>query len=381
MDDSQYEGNRHRFAVCRRNIRRNTRRGATMAMLAIMMPAMLAVAALAINVVYMEMTRTELQISLDIASRAAGRTLAVTESQEQSIAAAELMLQQNPYANQILTLGETNIEFGVSTRISESERYDFGPGMNPNAVKIESNGTNEVPMLFPSMGVPIQHRPIRAAICTKVELDISLVIDRSGSMAFAADEQSGGGTPSSAPDDWAFGDPAPPESRWLDAVNAVDGFLNVMENSTHDERVTLTTYSSRATTDVNLTNDYDMIRSALDTHSAEFNGGGTGTGNAIVDGVAALNKNGYARPWATRVLVIMSDGLQTTGTDQMYAAQQAAEDYVMIYTVTFSDEADATSMQEVAAATAGKHYHAVDSYQLNQVFEDIARGLPTLITF
>ena len=77
----------------------------------------------------------------------------------------------------------------------------------------------------------------------------------------------------------------------------------------------------------------------------------------------------------------MSDGLQTTGTDELDAAQQAAADNVMIYTVTFSDEADATSMQEVAAAGAGKHFHANDSYQLNQVFEDIARGLPTLITF
>lgn len=365
---------KHRCAALRR-------RGATMAMLAILMPVMIGIAAFAINTVYMEMTRTELQISLDIASRAAGRTLAVTESQQQAIDAAELMLQQNPYANQTLALSETNIEFGVSTRFSDADRYDFGPGTNPNAVKIETNGTNEVPMLFPSMGLPIEHRPIRAAICTKVELDISLVIDRSGSMAFAADEQSGGGAPSSAPYGWSFGDPVPPNSRWLDAVDAVNGFLTVMENSIHDERVTLTTYSSKATTDVDLTNDYGVIRSALDAHSNQFNGGGTGTGNAIIDGVAALNRNGYARPWATRVLIIMSDGLQTTGTDQLYAAQQAAEDYVMIYTVTFSDEADATSMQEVAAAAAGKHYHADDSYQLNQVFEDIARGLPTLITF
>lgn len=376
-----FDSGQNRFDKCTRLHGPNARRGATMAMLAILMPVMLSVAALAINVVYMEMTRSELQISIDLAARAAGRTLAVTEDEQQAIAAAELLLSENPYANQVLTLAETNIEFGVSTRLSEADRYDFGPGMNPNAVRIESNGTNNVPMLFPSMGLPIQHRPIKAAICTKVELDISLVIDRSGSMAFSTAETADGGVPDAAADDWSYGDAVPPNSRWLDAVAAVDGFLNVMENSTHDERVTLTTYSSSATTDVNLTNDYDSIRTALDVHSAQFDGGGTGTGNAIIEGVAALNENSLARPWATRVLIVMSDGLQTTGTDQLYAAQQAAADYVMIYTVTFSDEADATSMQEVAAAAAGKHYHADDSYQLNQVFEDIARGLPTLITF
>lgn len=350
------------------------RRGATMAMIAILMPIMIGVAAFAINVVYMEMTRMELQISMDLAARAAGRTLAVTEDQNQAIAAAENMLTRNPYANQVLTLDEVNLDFGISTRTSDAVRYSFQPGLTPNAVRIEGNGTNHVPMLFPTMGVPIEHRPIKAAICTKVELDVSLVIDRSGSMSWDAD----GNRPA---EPWAYGDPAPENSRWLDAVAAVDGFLTVMENSIHDEHVSLTTYESKATTDVELTNNYQSVRDALNVHTQSFGGGGTGIGNGIIDGVAALNRNLKARPWATRVLVVMSDGLETAGTSALYAAQQAAADNVMIYTVTFSNQADVTAMQDVAAAGAGKHYHADDSAQLNQAFEDIARGLPTLLTF
>ena len=354
---------------------RTRRRGATMAMLAILMPVMIGVAAFAINVVYMEMTRTELQISMDIAARAAGRTLAVTEDQQQAIAAAENMLALNPYANQTLSLSETELEFGVSTRISDADRYDFAAASTPNAVRIATNGTNTVPALFPTMGISLQHRPLKATICTKAELDISLVIDRSGSMSWDID----GNRPDSA--SWQNGDPAPENSRWMDAVSAVEGFLTVMETSIHDERVALTTYSSTATTDVELTNNYYSVRDALDVHTQSFGGGSTAIGDGIIDGVEALTNQSTARPWATRVLIVMSDGLQTTGTDALAAAEQAAEDYVMVYTVTFSNEADQSSMQEVAAAAAGKHYHADDSAQLNQVFEDIARGLPTLLTF
>ncbi len=357
-----------------RRQRHGRRKGATMAMLAILMPVMIGVSAMAINLVYMEMTRTELQISMDIAARAGGRTLAVTENQQQAIATVEHMLAQNPYANRVLTIDETDIDFGVSVRYSDAERYQFSAGTSPNALRIESNGTNDVPMLFPTLGVPIHHRPIKAAICTKVELDISLVIDRSGSMAW----DSAGNKPG---EDWAFGDRVPDDSRWLCAVVAVNGFLNVMEQSIHDERVTLTTYAGNASNELPLTNDYESIRNALDVHTNSFAGGSTGIGNGILDGVDALKHPAYAREWATRVLVVMSDGLQTTGIDELEAARLAADDRVMIYTVTFSDQADAQAMQEVAAAAAGKHYHADDSDQLNHVFQEIAKGLPTLITF
>ncbi|MCS7471040.1 VWA domain-containing protein [Stieleria sp. ICT_E10.1] len=344
-----------------------------MAMLAVLMPVMIGIAAFAINVVYMEMARTELQISLDVAARAAGRTLAVTDDETQARDAAENMLALNPYANQVLTPGETNLEFGVSTRYSDLDRYSFSPGSPANAIKIETNGTNQVPMLFPTLGINLQFRPIKAAICTKVELDIALVIDRSTSMS-----RDSNGYRS---DSWETGDPAPGSSRWIDTVHAVDKFLDVMEASVHDERVALTTYASTPTTDLELTNDYDSIRNAMDDHSDPFNGGSTAIGDGILGGVEALNHGSYARPWATRILVVLSDGLQTMGIDAVVAAEQAAADNIMVYTITFSDGADQATMQQVAAAAAGKHYHADDSGQLNQAFTDIARGLPTLLTF
>ncbi len=358
-----------------------TRQGATAATLALMLPVVLAVAAYAINVVYIELARTELQITIDVATRAAGRVLAVTQDKTQAAAAAEKLMLENPFANEKMNLSGSDLVFGVSTRYSETRRYDFRPGPNPNAVQIQANGKIKVPMLFPTMGVPIDFRPIKTSICTQAEMDISLVVDRSGSMAFSATEISGNYNPAAAPVGWKYGDPVPPNARWLDAVNAVQAFLLVIEQSSQEEHVSLTTYNSTAKTDVTLTSDYLPIETAMDGYSAKFDSGATNIGDGILFGASALANKKTARSWATRVMIVLTDGIHNTGTDPLYAAQTAAAENILIYTVTFSDEADNARMEQVAAAGSGKHYHASTGLQLVEAFEDIAHRLPTLITY
>jgi len=357
------------------------RRGATAAMLALMLPVVLAIASYAINVVYMELARTELQITVDVSTRAAGRVLAVTRDKAKAIAAAETLMAENPFANQQMNLNGSDIVFGVSTRFSESERYGFKPGVNPNAVQIQANGKIKVPMLFPTMGVPIDFRPIKTTISTQSEMDIALVVDRSGSMAFSASEISGNYNPAAAPVGWNFGDPVPPKARWLDAVNAVNSFLLLLEQSSQEEHVSLTTYNDTAKTEVALSNNYFAIEKVMFGYSAKFDSGATNIGDGILFGANALADKKTARSWATRVIIVLTDGIHNTGTDPLYAAEQAAAQDILIYTVTFSDEADGARMQQVAAAGSGKHYHATTGLQLVEAFEDIAKSLPTLVTY
>ena len=357
------------------------RRGATAAMLALMLPVVLAIAAYAINVVYIELARTELQITIDVSTRAAGRVLAVTRDTAKATAAAEKLMLENPFANEQMNLRGSDLVFGVSTRYSESQRYNFRPGRNPNAVQIQANGKIKVPMLFPTMGVPIDFRPIKTSISTQSEMDIALVVDRSGSMAFAAWEISGNYNPASAPLGWKFGDPVPPNARWLDAVNAVDRFLLLVGQSSQEEHVSLTTYNDAAKVDVNLASSYFPIEKAMAGYTAKFDSGATNIGDGILFGASALADKKTARAWATRVMIVLTDGIHNTGTDPLYAAEQAADQNIIIYTVTFSDEADITRMQEVAAAGSGKHYHATTGLQLVEAFDEIAHSLPTLITY
>lgn len=360
---------------------RNNRNGAAAILLAAILPVMLAIAAYSINVVYMEMSRTELQISTDIATRAAGRIFAVTGDRDQAIEAADQFLRANPYSNQAISISGADISFGKSKRASENVRYDFEASKLANAVSLRAFGENDVPMLFPTMGVPIAFRPIKQSIATQVELDISIVLDRSGSMAYAHDEVASIDPPATAPVGWQMGDPVPPAARWLDTVAAIDGFLQIMETSSHDELVSLSTYNEKTTTDVKLTSDYTAIRNAMQEHSLKFKGGATNVGGGILEGGKALSDKALARPWASRVLIVMSDGIHNTGTLPTIAASQVTNEKVMIYTVTFSNEANIADMIAVANTGGGQHYHATDAAQLADAFKQIAKSLPTLITF
>lgn len=360
--------------------RTRQRSGTTAVAMALMLPVVLAVASYTINVAYMELARTELQITIDVSTRAAGRVLAVTGNQQLAMEAAETFMKENPFANEKMTLSATDIAFGVSTRMNENERYLFASGRNPNSVKLLANGNISVPMLFPTFSAPITFRPIKTSTCTTVELDISIVLDRSGSMAFSSSEISGSGTPAAAPLGWSFGDPVPPNSRWLDAVEAVNRFLELMESSGQDEHVSLATYSDKARTDVELGDNYLRIRQALNGYSAKFDQGSTNIGGGILEGTASSCDKKRARPWASRVMIVLTDGIHNTGTDPLVAARQAAIENVQIFTVTFSSEAETERMKEIAAIGSAKHFHASTGNQLASAFEEIAHSLPTLLT-
>ena len=358
-----------------------TRSASALALLVVLLPVVLAISAFAINVVYMELARTQLQINTDVATRAAGRTLAVTGDQVQAIAAAKRMMQLNTFVNQRLYVTDNNIVFGASTRTSECERYSFDVSNTPNAVRFETNGTVKVPMLFPTMGVPVDFRPIKQAISTQSELDIALVIDRSGSMAFGSGEIAGNYSPAAAPLGWQFGDPVPPLSRWNDAVSAVDSFLNYLNTTVHDERVAMITYSDQASRDRQLTTNYGLLGASLTDISRSFKGGSTNIADGITFGAAELGNKGTARPWASRVLIVLTDGIYTSGIDPKIAATAAAAEDITIYTLTFSAEADQVKMSEIAAIGRGLHFHAANGTELTEAFRAIAHSLPTLLTY
>lgn len=357
------------------------RAGSTSVLMALLLPVVLAISSFAINVAYMELSRTEFQIVMDVSSRAAGRVYAVSGSESEAIEAARLIMDLNPLSKGKMTTCGVDFSFGVSTRNDETERYCFvANGENPNAVQINANGTVQVPMLFPTMGVPIDFRPIKTSTSTRAEVDLALVVDRSGSMAFSESEIAGNYKPAAAPDFWCFGQPIPPNARWLAELSAIQSFLTVVNESPQTELVSLVTYSGLATRDVELTSDYGQISAALSNYSAQFWGGPTSIGDSILVATSTLANKQTARPWASRVIVVMTDGMNSSGIDPVIAAQYAASEKIIVYTVTFSAEADTVQMGDVALAGSGRHYHATTSNELTEAFKDIASRLPNLIT-
>lgn len=360
---------------------RSNRCASSLALLTVLLPVVLAVAAYCINVVYMELARTQLQINTDVATRAAGRVLARTADKGESLKAAERMMKLNSFAGTQLTLNTNNIVFGASTRDSELSRYEFVASNNANAVRFETNGQVKVPMLFPTPGVSVQFRPIKKAISTQTEIDMVLVLDRSGSMAFSSDEVAGNYNPIAAPLGWKFGMAVPPASRWLDAVNSVNTFFSYLDTTVHDERLGLVTYSDSVSTDCDLNSSYLQPSLTLDKYSQQFQGGATNISDGILAGAKVLGNKNTARPWASRVMIVMTDGIWTAGIDPAVTAQAAAAEQIIIYTITFSNEADQTKMQQVATIGGGKHFHATNGTELTDAFKAIAERLPTLLTY
>lgn len=139
-------------------------------------------------------------------------------------------------------------------------------------------------------------------------------------------------------------------------------------------------------------------------------GRGTAIGEGILTGlqtIADFNQNGRARATQTAqpdpvagedyqpdILVLLTDGVTTGGTDPLEAAGLARDSRVRIYTIGFGTPNGATgeysgsgdyrrrgwgideaSLKEIAAMTGGEYYTAGSAGELRQVFDSLPRVL------
>ncbi len=368
-----------------------SRYGVVVPLVAIMLPVIMILAGFAVNLSYIELTRTELRIAADAATRAAGRTLVNTNDFDLARNAARQAATRNKVAGNVLQLEDADIEFGLSQRTSLAQRYSFVPGgLTPNAVRVNarrdaSSLSGAISMILPMSGAAGSFNTLQSAVSSPVELDVALVLDRSGSMAYGDTEESynmavAGLPPSSAPAGWAFCDAAPPGSRWRDLLAGVAVFNNALNNSYSNEHLALVTYSNSATREQDLTSDYSTIMTAMDSYTSSLCSGSTNVGGGIYEAIDTLGNVAAMRPWAAKVIVVLTDGRHNTGSSPEGAATSAFNAGITVYTITFSAEADQSRMATVAQNGGGKHFHAASGIALQQAFTDIARSLPTLLT-
>ncbi len=362
------------------------RAGAVLVLIVLLLPVMLLLSAFAINLAYMELTRTEMHTAADAAARAAGREFTIFNDNNLARTRGKAIAEMNSVAGEPLSLRDSDFLFGTSTRVSQTGRYQFSAGGISNAVQLNVQRNSAaidgpIPLLMPHVFGIGSFNAQFTSISTQIEVDVALVIDRSGSMAYAANEVAAyPPAPASAPLGWDFCHPAPPNSRWRNMVDGVAMFLNEVASSPASELVSLSTYASSPLTNQDLTSDYNLIHTALDVYTNSLCAGGTNIGDGIYEGAGALALSPLARPGAVKVIVLLTDGIHNIGSDPVSAAQTASENGVVIYTITFSDEANQSQMQAVAANGGGMHFHATTPADLIIVFQTIAKQLPTLLT-
>ncbi|MFO0264029.1 MAG: vWA domain-containing protein [Planctomycetota bacterium] len=359
------------------------RRGAIVPLVCLLLPVLIVLAAFSINFAHMELVRTQAQVAADASVRAAGRTFTLTGSLDAARTAARNVATRTPIGTQTLPLPDSSFVLGSSTRAFTSTRFSFtptdpkNPAIKPNAMRVSVNQDN-FQHLFSGIDGMQNFAYNRTAVSTQVEVDIVLVLDRSGSMAYAADEKAVAiAYPKAAPPGWVFGMAAPPKSRWLDLVNASDAFLNYLDQSFVAESVGLVTYGDTATMDRSVSPTYSTIRAGIDKYTKNYPVGATNISDGIAKGTTILNSG---RAFASKIMVLMTDGIRTAGVNPVPSATTLGGQGVIIYTVTFSAEADQATMKSIAAAGNGMHFHAPTGAALQSAFETIARSIPTIIT-
>lgn len=327
------------------------------------LPVVLAFSAFAINIAYMQLTRTELRTASDAAARAGSRTLSLTQNVTQARNSAIDAAARNNVAGVPLTIRPTEVVFGTS-QLDGAGKYAFTAqadnstkltGVRVIADRTAGSANGAIPLLFQGMFDRGTFQPSRVTVASHVDRDVVLILDRSGSMTTAT----------------------PGGDRWNDLKKAVRKFMQTLDKTPQSEQVGLATYSTTATLDEQLSTNYNKILNKVDTSTAE---GSTAIGEGMRKGIGGLQNTAFARPVAAKTLVVMTDGRHNTGVGPEEVAGEARLSNITVHTITFSEGANQDLMKEVARLGGGKHWHADDQGELIQVFEEVANNLPTLIT-
>eukprot|EP00913_Durusdinium_trenchii_P028342 g26570.t1 len=367
------------------------RQGAMLIFIAVLLFVFLGIVAFSVDVAYMHLARTQLRTSADAAARAAGETLSRTQNLTLARQAAKDVAELNLVDGSPLYLEDDDIINGNSEKQS-SGRWTFTAGATPvNGFRVTGRKMNDAPsgavgLYFAKLFGEEYYELSATSASVRMDRDICIVVDRSSSMKlYLTDTQNG-----MYINDWRVCANAQPKSRWVALQGAVDVFLEELDKTTHREYVGLASYASdfnycnvnnqQSTIDRQLDEDTSLVSSAMNTITNSVFNGNTAIGEGLRRGNDVLTNQTYGREFARKTMVLMTDGNHNNGVSPITAANEAKALGIVIYTITFSDGASQSDMQQVASITGGKHYHAPDEEALVAAFREIALSLSVIIT-
>ncbi|MFT3761202.1 MAG: VWA domain-containing protein [Pseudoxanthomonas sp.] len=202
--------------------------------------------------------------------------------------------------------------------------------------------------------------------------DLMLAVDLSGSMG-EADMELGG--------------------RIVDRLTAAKAVLADFLDRRAGDRVGLLVFGQRAYALTPLTLDRDSVREQLRDSAVGLAGRETAIGDAIGLAVKRL----HSQQQGQRVLILLTDGVNTAGVlDPLKAAQLAKEEGVRVHTIAFGgageslsifglqlplpgggdDEIDETTLRKIAEETGGRFFRAGDTAELAGIYAELDRIEP-----
>lgn len=332
------------------------RRGAMLPLIAVVLVMLFVAAVLAIDIARVHVTRSELRTATDAAARAAVEALGREQSLSAAVNAAMVVSKENIVAGTGLNLDPENIQFGLALQKDDgSFEFTQRDAAPINSVRVIGSRTADSPdgrvnMLFGGIFGQSFFEPVQSATATRLDRDIAIVLDKSGSMR-------------------DFG-------RFTALRNGLDMFLAELENTPQKENVSLTVYDEFPRKLIEMTSDLDLLSEAMKKQSP---GGFTGIGRGLDVGLESINNDASAREFSLKSIVLMTDGNQNRGIGPEVVAQKCFEQGVVVHTITFSRGADQNLMRKVAKITGGTHLHARNNEELVTAFRDIARQIQVLL--
>lgn len=195
--------------------------------------------------------------------------------------------------------------------------------------------------------------------------DVAVVLDRSGSMCHDTYPWAGGSCP---------------HQSGLEPFTSVqEAAISFASNfSTVYDQMALISYSSSATTDLTLGNDFgpggDFEEAVEDMHPS----GNTNIGAAIRLGRLQL-VGPNAQPDAAKVMVLLTDGIANEPYNTSYArdyaedqAELTADEGILIYVIGLGDSLDEDLLEEIASIGGGAYLNAPEASDLQDAFQTIA---------
>ena len=198
-------------------------------------------------------------------------------------------------------------------------------------------------------------------------------------------------------DSGMFNDHAPNESKWDYLHRGIQDFVDVLDKTPAEEKISLVVFDDTAEAKHSLTSNYSEI---LDEVAAIIPNRGTSIEDGMDIGLAKVLEPGVTRPFAEKIIVVMTDGENSNANrrnEPIAAAQQAKSDHpeITIHTLTFGYGTGITEtndpetglpvyegvMVDVARVGGGEHFHAKEAEELRAKLVVIANIQPTVYTF
>lgn len=337
-----------------RNSRQN-RDGAMLPYVSVVVIVLFIAAAFAIDIASIHVVRSELRTATDAAAKAGAEALGREQSTDAAIDAALRIAEANTVSGDGLQLDPNNIVFGASGQNADGTFF-FNEGGTPlNAVRVTGERTVDSPqgpvgLFFAPLFGHSEFQPVQSATATRLDRDIALVLDVSGSMSI--------------------------NGRFEGLQNALDVFLSELDQTSQKERLSLTVYSTEERKVQELTPNLQLIRDAF---AEESPGGFTAIGRGLETGLDSIINDIGARPFALKSVIVMTDGNQNRGTPPNVIARRAETAGAVVHAITFSEGANQELMREVADIGKGIHLHADNDEELLEAFQTIAKQLQVLL--